>query len=149
MSVKTARKAAREYLKKNESEKEAFDKFIKDLPVSVEEVQQIRVMSGKKIIEELKEQGKHDEANLHDPNKEYKRLYTTLKKINHEENCKKIFQKKGVQGLVAYRNNIIKTNHYLRGKYPKLFKEEKPNFFTLITQKINDFFNQKKGTRTN
>lgn len=112
--IKRAMKAVKE-----DSEK-VLREFIVSLPPMVEEVKELRIVKGSTVIAEELAKGRKEEAAKHDPDKEYKRLYTTLKIMNHEENARKAFRTKGIMGLQTYKQKVIDQYHYIKGKYPQL-----------------------------
>lgn len=112
------------YLKNMEGN--PYDKFLESIPPMVEEKKEMRIVKGSVIIEELKKQkAPQHEISVLDPNRDYKRVYTTLVQMDHIANCKKAFAKGGVRALENYKKFVIEQSYKMKGKYPQLAKTPK------------------------
>lgn len=107
-----------------EANKEMLDKFIAELPATVEEVRSLKTVRGADIIAECLSKGDAAQAAQHDSEKMYKRLYTTLKPMDHRANAMTAFRRKGKAGLRDYKAKVMAQAYYIKGKYPQFFQEE-------------------------
>ena len=121
-----------------EVNKEMLDKFISELPATVEEVKTLKTVRGADIIAECLSNGDTAQAAQHDSEKTYKRLYTTLKPMDHRANAMTAFGRKGKAGLRDYKAKVMKQAFYIKGKHPQFFKEES-NVKESIWEKIKKY----------
>lgn len=107
-----------------ELNKEKLEKFISELPTTVEEVNTLKTVRGADIIAECLAKGDTAQAAQHDSEKTYQRLYTQLRPMDHRANAMSAYRKKGVAGLRDYKAKVLKQAYYIKGKYPQFFAEE-------------------------
>lgn len=131
-------------IKLSGTEKDLQD-FIDSLPEMVEEVREIKQVLGSQIIKEALAKGNQEEADRHNPDKTYQRLYIRLKAMDHDANCRAIFKRKGVVGLQLYKKRVVDNFHYIKGKYPHLVPgtpehSKELGFWTKVVLKAKSLF---------
>lgn len=138
----TKAKAKLDFTALKKLEGDPYTQFLKSIPPMVEEKQELKELKGSEIIEILKKQkAKKEEIAVIDPDRTYKRVFTSLVTMDHEANCKKAFAKGGIKALENYKKYVIEQGYKMRGKYPALAQNPKLMSGKIGTiQKIKNLF---------